>query len=101
MKGEIFRNADLATTMERLAAHGRAGFYEGPVAQTIEAYLREHGGHLTAQDLADNTVEWVDPVSVNYRGFDIWELPPNTQGVAALQMLNILEGFDLKSMGFA
>ncbi len=100
VKGEVFRNPGLAATMERLAAGGRNGFYKGETAQIIEAFLRRHGGFLTAGDLAGHKSEWVDPVSSNYRGYDVWELPPNTQGIAALQMLNILEGFDLKRYGF-
>ena len=73
---------------------------EGDIAKRIDAYMRANGGYLTAADLAAHRSEWVDPVSTNYRGYDVWELPPNTQGVAALQMLNILEAYDLKSMGF-
>jgi gamma-glutamyltranspeptidase / glutathione hydrolase len=98
-KGEIFRNPQLADTLSAIAAGGRDAFYRGDIAQRIEKYLRANGGYLTAADLAAHRSEWVEPVSTNYRGYDVWELPPNTQGIAALQMLNILEGYDLKKMG--
>lgn len=98
--GELFRNPGLATTYARIAAEGRSGFYDGEVAETIGRYMAEAGGFLTADDLRAHRGEWVDPVSVNYRGYDVWELPPNGQGIAALQMLQVLEGYDLASMGF-
>lgn len=99
-KGEIFRNPLLADTLSAIAQGGRDAFYKGDIAQRIEKYFRANGGYLTAADLAAHHSEWVEPASTNYRGYDVWELPPNTQGVAALQMLNILEGYDLKKMGF-
>ena len=99
-KGEVFRNPLLANTLAAIAAGGRDAFYKGEIAQRIEQYFRANGGYLTAADLAAHRSEWVEPVSTNYRGYDVWELPPNTQGVAALEMLNILEPYDLKSMGF-
>jgi len=99
-KGEVFRNPYLADTLAALAEGGRDAFYKGDIAKRIETYMRANGGYLTAADLAAHRSEWVEPVSTNYRGYDVWELPPNTQGVAALQMLNILEAYDLKSMGF-
>ena len=99
-KGEVFRNPLLANTLSAIAEGGRDAFYRGDIARRIETYMRENGGYLTAADLAAHRSEWVEPVSTNYRGYDVWELPPNTQGVAALQMLNILEAYDLKSMGF-
>jgi gamma-glutamyltranspeptidase/glutathione hydrolase len=99
IKGEVFRNPGLAATMERMA-NSRDGFYKGETARAIESFLKAHGGFLAASDLAAHKSEWVEPVSANYRGYDVWELPPNTQGIAALQMLNILEGFDLKRHGF-
>jgi gamma-glutamyltranspeptidase/glutathione hydrolase len=99
-KGEIFRNPLLADTLGRIAEGGRDAFYKGDIAQRIDRYFRANGGYLTAADLAAHRSDWVEPVSTNYRGYDVWELPPNTQGVAALQMLNILEAYDLKSMGF-
>lgn len=99
-KGEIFRNPGLASTLDKIASGGRDAFYKGPVAKTIADYIQQLGGFLSEKDLADHTSDWIDPVSVNYRGYDVWELPPNGQGIAALQMLTILEGYDLKSMGF-
>lgn len=99
-KGERFRNPDLAATYELLATRGRDAFYHGPIADKIDAFMREHGGWLRKIDLAKHASTWVDPVSVNYRGYDVFELPPNGQGIAALQMLNILEGYDLAAMGF-
>jgi gamma-glutamyltranspeptidase/glutathione hydrolase len=99
-KGEVFRNPQLADTLAAIASGGRDAFYKGDIAQRIEKYLRTNGGYLTAADFAAHRSEWVEPVSTNYRGYDVWELPPNTQGIAALQMLNILEAYDLKKMGF-
>ena len=98
-KGEIFKNPQLAKTLEIISNKGRAGFYEGEVAKTISDFIPAQGGFLTYQDLAQFHSEWVEPVTTNYRGYDIWELPPNGQGVAALQILNILENFDVKKMG--
>jgi len=99
-KGDMFRNPQLADTLSAIAEGGRDAFYKGEIAQRIERYLRANGGYLTAADLGAHHSEWVEPVSANYRGYDVWELPPNTQGVAALQMLNILEAYDLRSLGF-
>jgi len=99
-KGEIWKNPHLANTLEAIARGGRDAFYKGRIAQAIADYMKAQGGFLSAADLAAHHGEWVEPVSVNYRGVDVWELPPNTQGVAALEMLNILEGYDLKSYGF-
>jgi gamma-glutamyltranspeptidase/glutathione hydrolase len=99
-KGEIFRNPQLADTLRAIAEGGRDAFYKGEIAQRIDRYMRANGGYLRAADLAAHTSEWVEPVSTSYRGYDVWELPPNTQGVAVLQMLNILEGYDLRAMGF-
>ncbi len=98
--GEIWRNQHLASTLERIAAKGRDGFYSGEVPAIIEKYIAEQGGVLAAADFAAHKGEWVQPVSANYRGYDVWELPPNGQGIAALQILKILEGYDLKAMGF-
>ena len=100
MKGEVFFNADLANTYEMIAEEGRDVFYKGEIARTIDDYMKKHGGFLSYEDLAAHTGEWVEPLSTNYRGYDVWELPPNGQGTAALQMLNILEGYDIKGMGF-
>lgn len=99
-KGEVFKNPALANTLSLIAQGGRDAFYKGPVAKTIANYLDQLGGFLSEKDLADHASEWVEPVSVNYRGYDVWELPPNGQGIAALQQLKILEAYDLKSMGF-
>jgi gamma-glutamyltranspeptidase/glutathione hydrolase len=99
-KGEIFRNPDLANTLRMIADGGREVFYKGEVARKIDAYMKRVGGFLSYEDLTEHQSEWVEPVSTNYRGYDIWELPPNGQGIAALQILNILEGYDLSAMGF-
>lgn len=99
-KGEIYKNPYLANTLEQIALEGRDVFYKGEMAQKMVDYLHEQGGFFTMKDFEDHTSEWIDPVSVNYRGYDVWELPPNGQGIAALQMLNILENFDIGSMGF-
>lgn len=98
--GEIFRNPQLARAMEQIANEGAAAFYRGSIAQRIDAYMRRIGGPLRASDLAQHRGEWVDPVSVRYRGYDVFELPPNTQGAVALQVLKIIEGYDIKAMGF-
>jgi gamma-glutamyltranspeptidase/glutathione hydrolase len=98
-EGDIFKNEDLAYSYQLITQGGRDAFYKGEIARRIDAYFKRIGGELSAEDLAHHTGEWVAPVSVNYRGYDVFELPPNGQGVAALQMLKILEGFDLKSLG--
>ncbi len=98
-EGEVFRNPALARTLARIGEHGRRGFYEGPVAEAIVDYSRRHGGFFSLADLSGHRSEWVDPVSTSYRGHEVWELPPPGQGIAALQMLNMLETFDLKAMG--
>jgi len=99
-KGEIFKNPFLANTLEKIAKNGRDEFYKGSIAKEIARYIKEQGGFLSYEDLANHTSEWVEPISTNYRGYDVWELPPNGQGTAALQILNILEGYDIASMGF-
>ncbi len=99
-KGQIFKNPYLANTLEKIANQGRDVFYEGEIAKTIEKYMKDNGGFLSYEDLKNHTSEWVEPLSTNYRGYDVWELPPNGQGIAALQMLNILEHYDIASMGF-
>ena len=99
-KGQLFKNKDLGKTLRLIAKKGRKGFYEGPVAKTISDFIIDQGGFLSFEDLKNHSSEWIDPVSTNYRGYDIWELPPNGQGIAALQILNLLESFDIKSMGF-
>ncbi|MFZ1988610.1 MAG: gamma-glutamyltransferase family protein [Alphaproteobacteria bacterium] len=98
-EGDIFKNEDLAQSYELIAQGGRDAFYNGEIARRIDAYFKRIGGDLRAEDLARHSGEWVQPASVNYRGYDVFELPPNGQGLAALQMLKILEGFDLKSLG--
>lgn len=99
-KGEIFKNPDLAGTYEKIAEGGRDAFYMGDIARTIAAYIKEQGGFLSYEDMAAHRSDWVEPVSVNYRGYDVWQLPPNGQGIAVLQILNIMEGFDVSNMGF-
>ncbi|XVJ58696.1 MAG: gamma-glutamyltransferase [Tepidisphaera sp.] len=99
-RGEIWTNPNLAKTLARIAEEGRGAFYEGELPQVVEAYMKAQGGVLAASDFAAHRGEWVDPVSVNYRGYDVWEIPPNGQGIAALQILKMLEGMDLKAMGF-
>ena len=100
-KGEIFRNPDLGNTFRLIAKHGRAGFYEGEIAEKTDDFMREHGGYLRYEDFSSHRSEWVEPVTTNYRGYDIYQIGGNNQGTAVLQMLNILEGFDLSEKGFA
>lgn len=99
-EGEIFKNPDLANTYKILAKKGRDAFYEGEIADIIDQFMIESDGFLSKEDLKAHNSEWVEPVSVNYRGFDVWELPPNGQGIAALQMLQILKGYDFSSIPF-
>ncbi|MFQ5430002.1 MAG: gamma-glutamyltransferase [Phycisphaerae bacterium] len=98
-KGEVFRNPALARTLEAIAAGGRDAFYRGELADVMDAFCRRVGCFLRKRDFEDHTSTWVEPVSTHYRGYEVWELPPNGQGIAALQILNILEGFDLRAMG--
>jgi gamma-glutamyltranspeptidase/glutathione hydrolase len=97
--GDIFRNPDLARSLRLVASQGRDAFYRGPIAASLVSYSEQVGGLFSKKDFEDHTSTWVEPVSTNYRGFDVWELPPNGQGIAALQMLNLLEPYDLKAMG--
>lgn len=99
-KGEIFKNPYLAKTLELIAKEGRDVFYKGEIAEKIVAYVNDQGGFLSMKDFKDHTSEWIDPISTNYRGYDVWELPPNGQGTAVLQMLNILENYNIAKMGF-
>ncbi len=99
-KGEIFKNPDLAGTYRLLAKKGRDAFYKGEIARTIDEFSKRIGGYLRYEDLTAHTSTWVEPVGATYRGYEVWELPPNGQGIAVLQMLNILEGFDIAAMGF-
>jgi len=98
--GEVWRNENLAKLLERIGKEGRDAFYAGDTARTIEDYMRAQGGFLTAADLVAHRSDWVEPVSVNYRGYDVWEIPPPGQGIAALQILNVLEGYDVAKLGF-
>ena len=97
--GDVFRNAALAATLEQLAKGGRDAFYRGAIAKAIAADMKQRHGLLTDADLAAHHADWIEPISTTYRGYQVLELPPNTQGVTALQMLNILEGYDLKALG--
>jgi gamma-glutamyltranspeptidase/glutathione hydrolase len=99
-KGEVFKNPYLAATLEKVAKGGRDAFYKGEIAQKIVDYVRAEGGFLSMRDFQDHHSDWIEPVSTNYRGYDVWELPPNGQGIAVLQILNVLENYDIKSMGF-
>ena len=99
-KGQIFKNKDLANTLKIISEKGRSGFYEGKIAKIMSDFIINQGGFLSYEDLKNHKSDWIEPVSTNYRGYDVWELPPNGQGIAALQMLNLLEKFDIKSMGF-
>ncbi|HEY1638118.1 MAG TPA: gamma-glutamyltransferase, partial [Rhizomicrobium sp.] len=98
-EGEIFRNPDLAHTLTMIAQGGRDVFYKGAIARTIDAYFKRIGGDLRYEDFAAHHGEWVEPLSVNYRGYDVYELPPNGQGGAVLEMLQLLKAYDLKKMG--
>ena len=99
-KGQVFKNPDLANTLRTIVKSGKKGFYEGEIAHRIANFVQDQGGFLSYDDLKNHKSEWIEPVSINYRGFDVWELPPNGQGIAALQILNLLEGYDIRSMGF-
>ena len=85
--------------LSQFAKGGRDAFYKGDIAEAIASFIKDQGGFLTTKDLSEHRSEWIEPVSTNYRGYDIWELPPNGQGIAALEMLNVIEGFDVKKMG--
>lgn len=100
-KGEIFKNPDLGNTLRLLAEGGRDVFYRGEIAEKIDAWMRENGGYLRREDFENHRSEWMEPMSVNYRGYDVYQIGGNSQGTAVLQMLNILEGFDLAQSGFA
>lgn len=99
-KGEIFKNPDLGNTFRLLAEQGRDAFYRGEIAENIDAWMKENNGYLRYEDFDNHQSEWVEPVTTNYRGYDVYQIGGNLQGTAVLQMLNILEGFDLASMGF-
>lgn len=99
-KGELFRNPRLAKTLRKIADGGRDAFYRGDIAKTIDTFMKQNGGYLSYEDLSEHRSEWVEPVSIDYRGYRVWELPPNGQGIAALQMLQILEEYNLAEYGF-
>lgn len=99
-EGEIYKNTFLANTYKKIANGGRDVFYKGYIAKIIGDFIKDQGGFLSAKDFAAHKSEWVEPVSINYRGYDVWELPPNGQGIAALQMLNILKGYDFSEIEF-
>ena len=100
LKGQVFKNSDLANTLRTIVKSGKKGFYEGEIAHRIANFVQDQGGFLSYDDLKNHKSEWIEPVFTNYRGYDVWELPPNGQGIAALQILNLLEGYDIRSMGF-
>src|SRR5262249_7404262 len=97
--GEVFKNPALAASYREIAKGGRDAFYKGRIAERLVAFSEKNGGLFSKRDFDEHTSTWVDPVSTNYRSYDVWELPPPGQGIAALQMLNILEGYDLKKLG--
>ena len=97
--GDVFRNPDLARTLEQVARGGRDVFYKGAIANAIADDMQARGGFITAADLAAHKADWVEPIGTNYRGYDVYEMPPNTQGFVALEMLNLLEGYDIRSLG--
>ena len=99
-KGDIFKNPALAHSLRLIGEKGRDVFYKGEIADKIDGFMQANGGYLRKADFEKHTSTWVEPVSTNYRGYDVFELPPNGQGIATLQMLNVLEGFDLRTMGF-
>ncbi|MCX6582577.1 MAG: gamma-glutamyltransferase [Candidatus Aminicenantes bacterium] len=98
-KGDIFKNPELAKTLRLIAAKGRDAYYKGEIARALAAYSQKVGGFFQMKDFEDFHAEWVEPLGVNYKGYAVWELPPNGQGIAVLQMLNMLKSFDFKSMG--
>jgi gamma-glutamyltranspeptidase/glutathione hydrolase len=98
-EGEVFRNPNLAASLRAIAAEGPGAFYKGSIAQKIVSFSEANKGYFSLKDLADHHSDWVDPVSTNYRGYDVWELPPNGQGIAALQILNLIEPYDVRKMG--
>ncbi len=98
--GTVLRQSNLAQTYKLLAKEGRESFYKGDLARTITEYVQQCGGVLSKEDMARHTSNWVEPISTNYRGYEVYEFPPNTQGIAALEMLNILEGYDIAQLGY-
>jgi gamma-glutamyltranspeptidase/glutathione hydrolase len=100
VKGEMFKNESLANTLQSISDQGRDAFYNGSISRSIVKHVQGLGGYLSEDDFSNHKSEWVDPVSTNYRGYEIWEIPPNGQGVSVLQMLNILEGYNIREFGF-
>jgi gamma-glutamyltranspeptidase / glutathione hydrolase len=98
--GDVFRDADLAWSLQQIADHGRDAFYKGEITAKILEGMKRHGGTMTAQDLAEFSGEWVEPLSTTYRDWTVYEMPPNEQGIAALEMMNIMETFPLAQFGF-
>src|SRR5262249_16000218 len=98
-KGAIFRNSGLARSLGAIVQNGRDAFYRGAIADAIVHYSQSAGGLFAHSDFSEHKSDFVEPVSTNYRGYDVWELPPNGQGIAVLEMLNLLEPFNLKKMG--
>ncbi|HUV41893.1 MAG TPA: gamma-glutamyltransferase [Sedimentisphaerales bacterium] len=96
--GEIFKNPDMAAFFETIAKDGPEAFYQGQIAEKIVKFSNANGGRFSMRDFRDHTADWVEPVCSNYRGYDVWELPPNGQGIATLQILNMLENFDIPSL---
>jgi gamma-glutamyltranspeptidase/glutathione hydrolase len=99
-KGDIIKNPYLASTYKKIALGGRDAFYKGDIAKETAKFIQEQGGFLAYKDFTSHKSDWVEPVSTNYRGYDVWELPPNGQGIATLQMLNIIEGYDFNKIKF-
>ncbi len=99
-RGDVFKNPQLANSLEKIAKGGRDVFYKGDIAKNIDAFMKKNGGYLSSRDLADHHSEWVEPVSTTYRGYRVWELPPNGQGITVLEMLNILENFDFSKINY-
>ncbi|HEX6109333.1 MAG TPA: gamma-glutamyltransferase [Ktedonobacteraceae bacterium] len=99
-RGDVLRQPHLANTYRMLAKEGRDAFYRGPIAREITDYVQQSGGVLSMEDMQKHHSDWVEPISTNYRGYDVFEFPPNSQGLTALEMLNIIEGYNLKSLGY-
>ena len=97
--GDVFKNPGLVRTYEAIARGGRDAFYRGEIARTIVSFSESNGGYFTMPDFEDHSSVWVEPVTSSYRGYDVWEIPPNSSGIVALMMLNILEGYDIASLG--
>ena len=95
----MFKNPGLAKTYEAIARGGRDAFYRGDIARQIVAFSEANGGYFTMRDFEDHSSVWVEPVSTNYRGYDVWEIPPNSSGILALMILNMMEDYDLPSLG--